>query len=291
MKQCIGQRLPAKPEDYPGFWLSVSKVKVFKTCPAQYRFNYIEKLPKKERDYHVYGKFTHEILEVFEQKRIDGCKVSNGQLMNECFINAIESFKETLTDEQKAEAFGCMSEYLMLLKSGSGKKQLLGSKVIGVEENFWIDIDGKVLLRGFIDRTQLDPDGVIHIADYKTSKKTDYLKKDYFQLLVYAYVKCLNNPEIKKVRCSYIMLRLGFEYITKEFTRDEVMKVEQMLLDYADTMQEEKLFLPETSPLCFFCDFVDSCPEGQVAADEYEERKRRREELAKPKDRWGKDSW
>ena len=81
-----------------------------------------------------------------------------------------------------------------------------------------------------------------------------------------------------------------FDFITKEYEREDIMKMEHTLLKHAETMQAEKLFRPETSPLCAFCDFEDNCPEGQIAAEEYRENKRRREERFKPKKRWGKET-
>lgn len=284
----MGKILTQKPENYPGFWLSVSKIKVFKTCPAQYRYNYIERLPTKEKDYHIYGKFTHDILEGFHKRKIEGCDLSNEKLMNECFQSSIEQFKDKLQDKQKDEAFNTMMTYLTLLDSGDPN---LSNEVTGVEEGFWIDINEEVLLRGFIDRTQIDKDGVLHVADYKTAKKKRYLEKDFLQLKTYAYVKSLEYPHLDKIRCSYIMLRHDFDYITKEFTREEISDVEGTLLEYAETIQSEKLFRPETSPLCAYCDFEEICPEGQIAAQEYRERKRKREERFNTNPRWGKESW
>ncbi len=54
--------------------------------------------------------------------------------------------------------------------------------VIGVEKDFYINLNNKVLLNGFIDRIQIDPDGLIHVADYKTTKDPKYLK-DFFSVV------------------------------------------------------------------------------------------------------------
>lgn len=288
VKQCMGAILPDKPTDFPGFWLSVSKIKVFKNCPAQYRFNYIERLPKKERDHHIYGKFTHEILETFHKRKLEGDLLENAKLMTECFYSASESFKEKLTSTQQQEAFDTMILYLKLLESGD---KMVSAEVVSVEESFWIGVEDKILLHGFIDRSQIDDDGWFHVADYKTSKSSKFLEDDYFQLLTYAYVKCLENPGLDKIRCSYIMLRDKFKFITKEYSRKDIMKVEGVLLEHAEKMQSERLYRPNTSPLCAFCDYEEFCPEGQVAAEEYRERKRRRELFSNPSNKWGKTSW
>ena len=45
--------------------LSVSKVKTFDDCKAKYRYTYIEKLPRKEWSFHIFGSFLHLVLEEF----------------------------------------------------------------------------------------------------------------------------------------------------------------------------------------------------------------------------------
>lgn len=286
-KVSLASVLPEKPTDYPGFWASVSKIKTFKTCPAKFKFNYLDKLPKKTWEFHTLGKFAHYNLEQFHIKRLAGDIRPDNALMKECFKLGMEEFKENLTKEQKDEVYQMMVTYLKRL---SDKRKTTGlPEILAVEEEFYIDIDGKVMLMGFIDRVQIDPDGILHVADYKTSKSKKYLAEDDFQLKTYAYVKCLQDPSIKKIRTSYIMLKHDFDYITFEFSRDDVMKIEEKFLSAAEVIQAEALYRPETSPLCEYCDFVEHCPEG---ADFVEERKRKREEKNMKNARaWGQQKW
>lgn len=250
--------LLAKPEDYQSLSLSVSKAKTFKDCKAKFRFCYVEKLPRKEWDFHVFGKFLHEILELFYRKVIDGAKEAPNVVLSAAWKEAFANWKEKLTPVQIQEA----KEICILFL-----KDLASSKtpptITDVEKPFYIDIDGKVLLNGFIDRVQIDSDGVLHVSDYKTTKNKRYLKNDYFQLLTYAFVMCLEDPLIKKVRTSYILLRHGFETLVKEFDREEIMQIEQSFLDYADQINSEKLFRPNPTRLCSYCDYLDNCDAGQ----------------------------
>jgi len=115
-----------------------------------------------------------------------------------------------------------------------------------------------------IDRVQLDADNVLHLADYKTTKNKKYLKDDWFQLMTYGFVMLNENPDLKKIRASYILLRHNFEYITKEFSADELLAIKQKYIDYAKSIEEEKLWRPSVSPLCAYCDYVESCSEGKA---------------------------
>jgi len=240
--------------------LSVSKAKTFVDCKAKFRFQYIEKLPRKEWEHHIFGTFCHEILENFHKMIIGGRDDEFHLIMKDAFKSAYENWKEKLNQEIIDEAKAIFKSYLK--KINSEKEKNILPKVTDVEKKFYINIDDRVLLSGFIDRVQVDPDGVIHVADYKTTKNKKYLK-DYFQLLTYAFVLCLEDPSIKKIRASYILLRHNFDSLEKEFTRDEIFQIEDKYLKYADDICSEKIFIPKPTNLCKYCDFLDLCKDGK----------------------------
>lgn len=258
--ESLAKVLGGKPKSFSGEWLSVSKVKTFKDCPAKFRYNYIEKLPRKTWDFHVFGQFAHESLENFHNFIKDGDKRPEHKIMTESFKMACKKYDKA-TDVQKKDLWVMMNGYLT--KMAQDKLDNVWPEVTEVEDNFYIDIDGKVLLNGFIDRVQVDPDGVLHVADYKTTKNKSYLKNDFLQLQTYAYVKCLQDPSLERVRVSYMLLRHKFESITKEYTRKQVMKIEEKFLNFAESIRSEKLWRPSTSKLCRFCDFLEHCDEGK----------------------------
>lgn len=253
--------LKEKPTKFDGLWLSVSKAKTFDDCPAKFRFCYIEKLPRKIWSFHVLGKFAHSVLERFHRSRIDGEIIPDNDLMTKSFNTAAKEFAGDLTSDQKKLVYNMASEYLQLLAQQKESNTI--PKVISVERDFYIDIGGEILLNGMIDVEKIDPDKMLHLADYKTTKSPRYLKDDFFQLLTYAYAKCIEDRDIDRVRCSYIMLRHGFKHLTKEFVRAEVMAVQDKLLDYAEKIKKEKLYRPNPTRLCEYCDYIANCPVGR----------------------------
>jgi DNA helicase-2/ATP-dependent DNA helicase PcrA len=282
----MAQILSEKPKVDLPITLSVSKVKTFKDCPAKFYFCYVEKLPRKDWDFHIFGKFLHEVLENFHRKIIDGSELLHHVLMTECFKTASANWHDKLSLEQKKESSVILAGYL---KQMSEQKKL-GTlpTILTVEKNFYINIDDTVLLNGFIDRTQLDPDGVLHVSDYKTTKNLRYLKDDLFQLLTYAYVMCLEDPTIKKVRTSYILLRHNFKAIVKDFSRDEIMKIESIFLEYAKNIKEEKIFKANPTPLCNFCDYIQNCDAGLS----FKNKRGSNNEFGKsPSPEFGKSDW
>ena len=241
--------------------LSVSKTKTFNQCKKQFEFNYILKFPKKDRDYHTLGKFCHKVLEWFHLQYIDGCLLPYNVTMTDAFKVAWAEFKDKMTPEMKKECWEIVNKYLILITKD--KKAGLPANVISAEKRFDFTIGDNVVLNGAIDRIQLDADGILHVADYKTTKNKKYLKDDWFQLLTYAYVLHHEDPSIKKVRGSYVLLRHDFEYITTEFSLKEIMSIEKKFKEYASQIRSEKEYTPTVSALCNWCDFQEHCPQGK----------------------------
>lgn len=241
--------------------LSVSKTKTFLGCKKQFEFSYNLKLPKKDREYHTFGKFCHKALEDFHQAYISGCDMPYHIVMGNAFKAAKEEFKDKMTPEMKKECWELINTYL---KNISIEDNLV-KNVLSVEKKFEVPISNNkvnVILNGMIDKIQIDADNVLHVADYKTTKNKKYLKDDWFQLMTYGFVMLNEDPKIKKIRASYILLRHDFEYITKEFNVEELMSVKDQYLKYAEEIVSEKEFKANPTPLCSYCDFLDKCPEG-----------------------------
>jgi putative RecB family exonuclease len=247
------------PQKSDHFRLSVSKSKEFKSCKAKYNFGYNLKLPQEEKDYLILGKFCHKVLEDFHGFYIQGTKDPYNVSMKKAWKNALAEFPE-ITPEIKAESNDIIQKYLKRIyedKTGTSV-----TKVLACEKRFEILLDNKVVINGMIDRIDLDPDGVMHVADYKSSKSSKYLKNDFFQLLTYAYVMCCEDPTLEKVRASYIMLKHDFEWITFEFTKEQIIVIKDQYLKCAEEILKETEFKPNPTILCGWCSFISHCPTG-----------------------------
>lgn len=288
--------LDSKEDSVAEHRLSVSKAKTFDQCKAKFKFSYIEKLPKKEWHFHLFGTFLHDVLETFHQELIDNAKASNisddqngdaeqeklwPSIMKACFSASVQKFSPKLTQEQKSEAFIIIQKYLDIMREQNSNGIL--PQVIEVEKDFFIDINGTVLLNGFIDRIQKDHDGVLHVQDYKTTKDKKYLK-DFFQLETYAYVLFLAYPDLDKMRASFMCLKHDCSLITKEYKRNDVEYIGAQYLEYTDNIQQEKLWRPQPQFLCKYCDFVEHCPQGENFLI-------KRGMLEKPKMTFGLSKW
>jgi RecB family exonuclease len=237
--------------------LSVSKAKTFEDCKAKYRFCYIDKLPRIEQDFHIFGKFLHQILENFHKALI--CDPDRSKywqvVMEEAWNIAHTEYESQITGLQYKDAKNIIKEYCEILEE-EGLPNVLAN-----EKPFFIKLNS-VLLNGYIDRVQVDSDGVLHVIDYKTTKDPKYLK-DYFQLLTYAYALMLEDPKLNRVRASFVLLKHGFRYLTEEYTREQVMPIAEKFIKYYLNIQEEKTWRPNPQFLCKYCDYMEHCKAGK----------------------------
>ena len=253
----ILKKIPENRKDY--FNCSVSKMKTFKSCKQKYYYTYVLKLARKSWPFQVFGKFLHKILENFQNEIINGSTKNDEELIKLCFDSAYEEYKKDLDQDQISEAKEICSNYLKFRKQLKDKNAL--PKIIKAEKEFNILIDEKILLNGYIDLLEDDYDGLILVSDYKTSKDDKYLKKDFFQLKTYAYAMFLEDETLKEVKTSYIMLKHNMKILSKTFERESTIKyIEEEFLKFLEDVKSEKLFRPTKTPLCKYCDYVDTCP-------------------------------
>jgi RecB family exonuclease len=241
------------------FKISVSKAKTYDSCAAKYRYNYILHLPKKSWPHFDFGHLLHETLEDFHQTYINGSDEPFNIVMARAYKKAMKKYALKLTEDVRKEAYTIVDQYLQKITADRNWMK----NVLAVEKRFSLQLTERLTLNGAIDRIEIGDDGVLTVADYKTTKQAKYLEDETFQLLTYAYVLAQEDPTIKKIRGSYIMLRHNFKQLTTEFSIDEIMKVKEIYEDYLQKIEDEHSWDASASPLCRFCDFLDICKTGQ----------------------------
>jgi len=198
---------------------------------------------------------------------LNGSQKSFNEEMKIAFDFAYQEYKAKLSAENKEEGRQIAIKYLQMLNLQKQNNAL--PKKLAAERNFSLSITNEelsieIILNGCIDSIQLDPDGIYHVVDYKTTKNKKYLVGDYFQLLTYAYILLQEDNTIEKVRGSYMLLRHDLELITKDFYRDEIMSIQDKYFEYATKIINEKEYKATLTPLCNFCSFNHLCPDFQA---------------------------
>ncbi len=243
---------PEEKPPEPLIKLSASSTKTFEQCRRKYFYTYIEKLPKKHWGHLILGTFCHRVLELFHKYWMEDKSLDLVELIGKCFAEARaeEEFVGKISPDQLNDAKVMIQDYLFSMEKFGMPN------VVGVETSFQITLD-KYVLRGFIDRLDVDPDGLFHIVDYKTTKNEKYL--DDFQLLVYGMAIKDKYPDIERFRGSYVLLKKGSKLITNEFSMSDVYKCQKKILDFGRRIEQEQKWEKSPSPLCNWCDFYEPC--------------------------------
>jgi RecB family exonuclease len=231
--------------------LSASSTKTFEQCRRKYYYTYIEKLPKKDWGHLRLGTFCHRVLEIFHKQWLLDKNLNLAELIGCCFAQArTEKEGIGMSSDQLDAAKDMLQEYLYSVEKNGMPNTL------SVEDNFVLNV-GNYVLRGFIDRLDVDKDGIFHIVDYKTTKNEKYL--DDFQLLVYGMAIKNKYPDMDRFRGSYVLLKKGSKMITTDFNLSDIVKCEKKILEFGKNIEEEKKWEKTPTQLCNWCDFYDTC--------------------------------
>ena len=234
--------------------LSVSAMQTFDSCKKKYQYNYILKpsIKKIEQSHLEVGKFVHRVFELFHiyLKAQPLPKSEWKALLKKCSDNALGEFSKAILEKEATTIKKIFKDYLdMITKEGL-------PNVVACEKPFELMV-GDYLLKGFIDRVDEEEEGVYHVYDYKTSKSDAYMKP--FQLEVYALILKEEFPDLKQVKGSFLMLKLGCKKITYDITDATIDSCRQKIIKYGESILSEMEWEKTRSPLCKFCDFEKIC--------------------------------
>ena len=275
---------------------SPSKLKMFDQCPKSYDFYYrdpiysrmkgkLKRLPQNIFSFHTLGKAVHDAITLFYH--LSPKERTEKQLL--------ENLKETWRSEFKKSKKPPLGEWggfknleeerdsyrqaiLMLknfLKIAEIKPEIeyLPTKNFSQSIGDYIDLinslNGDFNISGKFDLITKD-DGVLHIVDFKTSKKED---DNDFQLKFY---KVLAEAKFEKPvrKASFYFLRTGSK---KEFSLEgqEAKEIKKEILEKIGQIQATENFETKPSKLCQFCLFKTFCPErkkvNKIVGDTSEE--------------------
>lgn len=180
--------------------LSPSRAGDFMTCPLLYRFRAIDRLPEQVSPHAVRGTVVHKVLEdLFDLPAAERTPDQARTMLPGAWQQVLD--QEPLL----AEMFAPVSE-------GTGGAGLdfdcwLASCETVLEKYFALEdprrlepaerelyvealLESRLLLRGFVDRLDVAPNGMIRVVDYKTGRSPgeSYEAKALFQMKFYALV-------------------------------------------------------------------------------------------------------
>ncbi|OKL54864.1 recombinase RecB [Bowdeniella nasicola] len=127
-----------------------------------------------------------------------------------------------------------------------------------------VGVGDGVLLRGFIDRVDVAPDGRMRIVDYKSGKspRPQYTSEALFQMRFYALMVWRLTGTIP-ARLQLVYLADG-QILTLDPWQDDLEAMEREILGIWASIEDAATrgeFRPRRTPLCPWCSFKRFCPE------------------------------
>jgi len=249
-----------KPVRQPVTYLSYSQLDTFNTCPLQYKYRYILRIPVPPSAALTFGDTMHRTIRAFYELAKSGEPLTQDTLLKllEKHWSAIGYGDRGYEEKMKRHGRELLGGFF---EKGFDPKRLPKD----LEQQFKIRVTPALSLGGKIDRVDELPDGKIEIIDYKTgqSPKGRDVTKDQ-QLTVYALAATeqgLYNKKPEKVIVSFYF----FEDQTKiSATRgkEQLEEAKKEIAKKADEISRSD-FHPTPGRHCDFCEFRLICEAWQ----------------------------
>lgn len=235
-------------------YLSPSSIATFEQCCQRYKFLYIDKLGDqygKPRPYFTMANHVHTTLKDFLSLQPVGLRTS--ATMEELSRRNWQRYRLGFRD--KDDEFRWAEKALAQLRAFVSTQDISVQPIM-MEELVEVEISAGLILRGRIDRVDKQPDGSLHLIDYKTGNVADEI--DWEQLELHALILSKRLPwPISKISYLYLGNSL-MQSIT--MSADDLHQVHWYVLNTAAKIRQERHFHPKLGPWCAKCDFTCICP-------------------------------
>jgi putative RecB family exonuclease len=261
--------------------MSPSRASDFMTCPLMFRFRTIDRLPETSSVDAVRGTLVHKVLEdLFSLPAAERTPERARAMLSptwDAFV--VQSPELPALFGSRAELDAWMTSAAEVLDRYFTLED--PQRLEPAERELYVEalLDSKLLLRGYIDRLDVAPDGAMRLSDYKTgpSPAVDYEAKALFQMKFYALALWRSRGVIPKV-LRLVYLGNG-EMLSYEPDEADLVATERKVNALWDAMraaEEARDWQPNRSRACDWCSFKAVCPEwGGTPPPVPEERLRR----------------
>ncbi len=250
--------------------LSPSRAADFMTCPLLFRFRTVDRLREAPSVEALRGTLVHKVLEdLFSLP----ARERTPERAHAMLVPAWERFLAddptltTLFEEAEAAQRPGFLEWLR--SAGEALDHYFDledpRRLEPAERELYVEtvLDSKLLLRGFVDRLDVAPDGSIRVVDYKVawSPGPEREARPLFQLKFYALVIWRTRGVIPKV-LQLVYLGNG-EILRYEPDEADLLATERKINAlWAAIRQADELrrWQPSPSRACDWCSFKALCP-------------------------------
>ena len=246
--------------------ISPSRAGDFMTCPLLYRFRTIDRLPEQPSPDAARGTVVHQVLEdLFDLPALERTPDRAADMLAPAWAALLEA------EPELAEMFGGegpdVATWLTSCRTVLARYFDLEdpTRLEPADRELYVEalLDSKLLLRGFVDRIDVAPDGRVRISDYKSGRSpgVGFEAKALFQMKFYALVLWRLRGVVPSM-LQLIYLGNG-EILRYEPDEDDLRATERKVEAVWAAIrlaQETGDWQPSPSRLCDWCSFHQFCP-------------------------------
>jgi putative RecB family exonuclease len=238
------------------------------SCPLLYRFRTVDRLPEPSSPDAVRGTVVHKVLEdLFDLPAPSRTPDRARDLLRpawEALLEAepglVEMFGDTGADRDAVAWLASCADVLDRYFTLEDPRLLEPA-----ERELYVEtlLDSRLLLRGFVDRVDVAPDGAIRVVDYKTGRSPGEMfeAKALFQMKFYALVLWRTRGVVPAM-LQLVYLGNGeiVRYVPDEHDLRATERKVEAVWQAIRRAQETGDWRPSPSRLCDWCAHQALCP-------------------------------
>jgi len=244
--------------------LSPSRAADFMTCPLLYRFRSVDRLPEPPSPDAVRGTVVHKILEdLFDLPAPERTPSTALGMLQPAWAALQEAEPELAEMLPESERERWLTSCRTVLERYFTIED--PTRLEPAEREMYVEslLDSKLLLRGFIDRVEVAPDGAVRISDYKSGRapRPGFEAKALFQMKFYALVTWRVRGEIPRM-LQLLYLGSG-EVLRYQPDEADLRATERKVVAIWEAIRAAEAsgdWRPSPSKLCSWCSHQELCP-------------------------------
>jgi putative RecB family exonuclease len=237
--------------------LSFTRLDMFTNCPRKFRYQYVDAIATRPAPQLSFGSSIHAVLEwLYDRKHPE--LPSLEETLQALFDRWDSSGYSEVDREEQRIAYDHAREVIARFHR---RIELEGFRIpAAVEAWFELPFDDDIVVVGAIDRIDVDPDGALHVIDYKTNRKAKSQRQvaGSLQLAIYALAtRELFGQDPASVALDFVVpgvrVSVPLDQLDLTGVARQVSEVAARIRAREDT--------PTPNRLCDWCDFQPICPE------------------------------
>lgn len=237
------------------------------TCPLLYRFRVIDRLPEAPSQAATRGTVVHTVLErLYDLPRGDRSLEAATALVPKAWqevLSADDQLSDLFADDDGSLATQWLDGTEALLATYFDLEDPTRLQPADRELKLSVELTSGLVLRGYVDRLDIAPDGAMRVIDYKTGRSPGdaFAQKAMFQMRFYALALWRTRHEVPRL---LQLLYLGDgQVISYEPDEADLLAMERKVIALATAISqatERGDWKPRPSRLCDWCAHRALCP-------------------------------